>query len=103
MPADYKRSLVRIKLLKREGRLNLVFAGSRSNAWLFSLIVFLFICACSVQAQDLEIKTAYKHGDFKLAYQGETAEILASADDFKVVQIAARDLARDVERVTGKR
>ncbi|HEX6625190.1 MAG TPA: hypothetical protein VF064_15870, partial [Pyrinomonadaceae bacterium] len=45
----------------------------------------------------------YRGGDFKLVYGGRAADILVSPEDFKVVGIAAGDLAADVERVTGKR
>jgi len=35
--------------------------------------------------------------------RGDAADLLVSPDDFKVVQIAARNFADDVERVTGKK
>ena len=57
-----------------------------------------------VSAQDTSwIKADYRKGDFKLAYGGRAAQILVSPDDFKVVRIAASDLAADVERVTGNK
>lgn len=40
-------------------------------------------------------------GDFPLLQDNIAATIIASPDDFTVVSIAARDLARDIERVTG--
>lgn len=42
-------------------------------------------------------------GDFPLVDDGGAADILIGPEDFKVVAIAARDLAADVERVTGRR
>lgn len=43
------------------------------------------------------------NGDFPLVRDGRTAAIVVSADDFKVVSIAANDLAADIERVTSLR
>ena len=42
-------------------------------------------------------------GDFPLVAAGRPAAIVFAPEDFKVVGIAARDLAADVERVTGRR
>jgi len=42
-------------------------------------------------------------GGFALVRGGEAADIVFSAEDFKVVSISAHDLAADVERVTGVR
>jgi hypothetical protein len=42
-------------------------------------------------------------GDFALVSGGRAAEVIYAAEDFKVVAIAANDLAADVERVTGKK
>ena len=49
------------------------------------------------------IHDTYVKGDFRLVDRSETADILVSLADFKVVQIAAENLADDVERVTGKK
>ena len=48
------------------------------------------------------IHHAYAAGDLKLVDRNGAADILVSGADFKVVQIAAQNLAVDVERVTGK-
>jgi hypothetical protein len=40
-------------------------------------------------------------GDFPLVFEKSTADVCVDAADFKVVQIAAENLAGDVERVTG--
>ncbi|HZB46893.1 MAG TPA: glycosyl hydrolase 115 family protein, partial [Pyrinomonadaceae bacterium] len=45
----------------------------------------------------------YRSGDFKLVHGGRAADIIVTPEDFKVVSLAADDLAADVERVTGKR
>lgn len=49
------------------------------------------------------IHDRYAKGDLKLVDRAQAADILVSPDDFKVVQIAAQNLAADVERVTGKK
>src|SRR5215475_15042004 len=41
-------------------------------------------------------------GDFRLV-GAQAADIVVSADDFRVVQIAAENLSQDVERVSGKK
>lgn len=43
----------------------------------------------------------YRKGDFKLVHDGKAADIFIASGDFKVAQIAATNLAGDVERVTG--
>ena len=40
-------------------------------------------------------------GDFLLARHGLAADVCVAGDDYKVAQIAARDFAADVKRVTG--
>ncbi|MCF7674930.1 MAG: glycosyl hydrolase 115 family protein [Akkermansiaceae bacterium] len=42
-------------------------------------------------------------GAFPLVHSATAADIFVSADDWKVAQIAAADLAADVERVTGRK
>jgi hypothetical protein len=42
-------------------------------------------------------------GDFPLVRKGKAADLVVAAGDFKVVGIAAHDLAADIERVTGRR
>lgn len=49
------------------------------------------------------VRDAYRSGDFKLAERTRVSDIVVSAEDFKVVQIAAENLAADVQRVTGKK
>jgi Glycosyl hydrolase family 115/Gylcosyl hydrolase family 115 C-terminal domain len=49
------------------------------------------------------VATEYRNGDFKLFSGARAADILVSPNDFKVVRIAAEDLALDVQRVTGQK
>ena len=65
-------------------------------------ILVLVALTTSITAQSVAVKTRYQSGDFNLVYQDVAADILVSAADFKVVQLAAGDLSSDVEKVTGK-
>ena len=49
------------------------------------------------------VTSEYHQGDFKLVSTGHVTDILIAPDDFKVVRLAADDLAMDVERVTGQK
>jgi hypothetical protein len=62
----------------------------------------LILCV-AISAQGISVRSRFQKGDFKLVFNGQTADILVSSEDAKVVQIAAGDLASDVERVTGKK
>jgi Glycosyl hydrolase family 115/Gylcosyl hydrolase family 115 C-terminal domain len=67
-----------------------------------STLLFLAFCFTgAIVARDLSVKTTYEHGDFSLVRSGFAAGILVSPEDFKVVRIAAGDLAADVEKITG--
>lgn len=72
---------------------------------IYTLLTVLGLSVAStVVAQESSwVKGEYRSGDFKLVYGSRAADILVSPDDFKVVSIAANDLAADVERVTGRR
>jgi hypothetical protein len=71
---------------------------------LVSIIVLAFVSTAQADSPDQTwIHDRYIKGDFILVRGGDTADLLVSTDDFKVVQIAAREFAGDVERVTGKR
>jgi hypothetical protein len=63
--------------------------------------ILFYVIAAS--AQNLTVKSSYKPGDLKLVHGGHTASIQFSKMDHKVVEIAANDLAADIERVTAKR
>ena len=67
---------------------------------LFALI--LLPLSVAVTAQTLDVKTTYRAGDFKLVFGKGTATIVTDPNDLRVVQIAADDLAADIDRVTGK-
>jgi hypothetical protein len=64
----------------------------------------LFACARPSAAQESGwVRDTRRAGDFELVRGGRAADILVSGEDFKVVRIAAGDLASDVERLTGAR
>lgn len=63
----------------------------------------MLLAAISASSQDLSVSGIYKKDSVKLVHNGTTASILISANDFKVVRIAANDIAADIERLTGKR
>ena len=69
---------------------------------IFICVVFLITLSGHATAQKW-VRDAYRIGDFKLAERTRVADIVVSADDFKVVQIAAENLAADVQRVTGNK
>lgn len=73
------------------------------NHPLTQVVLTIVLAAISVSSQTLSIRSDYKKGDFKLVQNDVQANIIVSPEDFKVVQIAARDFAADVERVTGKK
>src|SRR4051794_33138838 len=45
----------------------------------------------------------YRKGDFKLVSGKQAADILIAPEDFKVVKLAANDLAADIWSVTGRK
>jgi len=49
------------------------------------------------------VRDVHHRGDFTLAEPTRVSDIVVSADDSRVVQIAAENLAEDVQRVTGKK
>jgi glycosyl hydrolase family 115 (putative glucuronidase)/glycosyl hydrolase family 115 len=60
--------------------------------------------ATDAKAQDPQwVSDTYHNSDFKLADRTQVADILISSQDFKVVQIAAENLAADVQQVTGRK
>jgi len=81
----------------------LILIGVRSNlTWILICFSIAFIPAPFAVGQVLKLSNSYQPSDFKLVYKNETATILTSPQDFKVVQIAANDLGSDIQRVTGK-
>ena len=67
-------------------------------------LVLVFSCCPGAAATETSwVTTSYRNGDFKLVTGTRAAEILVSPNDFKVVRIAAENLALDVQRVTGQK
>ncbi len=67
----------------------------------YAPICFFGLFVSAVFAQDFVVKNKFQKGDFPLVDKKRTAEIFISKNDFKVVEIAANDLAKDVELVSG--
>src|SRR4051812_18218365 len=66
--------------------------------------ISLFLLAASTAlAAPWVTEQSQQPGDFPLVRESGAAPIVYSAEDFKVVDIAAHDLAADVERVTGSK
>ncbi len=73
-------------------------------AFIFALLTVLGLAGTTAAARETPwVKTEYRRGDFQLVHGARAADILVSPEDFKVVNIAASDLATDVERVTGRK
>ena len=70
---------------------------------LASLIFCLGISFSCVRAQTPWITQTGSEGDFALVAAGKAAPVLYSDSDYKVVGLAAGDLAADIERVTAAR
>jgi hypothetical protein len=74
--------------------------------FIFPLCSGLILVLCfsgAVVAQEISLKANFQKGDFPLVRTNQTADIFVSNNDFKVVRIAAKDFADDIERVSGKR
>jgi hypothetical protein len=66
------------------------------------ITLLLLICCCPLNAKVGDIvKESPEKGDFKLVYDGASAGIFYDSNDFKVVEIAANNLADDIANVTG--
>ena len=61
------------------------------------------LAAATAPAQTAYVDAAFHDGDFKLVAAGGAATIWVAAEDYQVAKLAAGDLAKDVERVTGVR
>ena len=66
----------------------------------FILSFLLLALATGAFAQAISVRSEMLRGDLPLVFNGRAATIFFSAADHKVVQIAANDLAADIERVT---
>ena len=65
----------------------------------FTLVGSAFASGASSPAEPW-IRSEFRTGDFKLVQAGHAADIVVAEEDLKVVQLAAGDLAADIERVT---
>ena len=73
----------------------------RPYVWSMALLAIFASAASAASAELTWITTAPHNGDFALVRAGRAADLLVSPDDFKVVSIAAHDLASDIAEVTG--
>ena len=79
-------------------------AATRSGEFLpLKIFLCLLIAVSSGFAQEISVKNKFQKNDFPLIYKKQTAEILISKDDFKVVEIAANDFASDIEKVSNRK
>jgi hypothetical protein len=67
------------------------------------LVMSIAATAKSAERGSLDVRAVRQAGDFALVQRGQAAPVVVAASDYKVVQLAAADLAADVERVTGVR
>lgn len=65
--------------------------------------LMLIALAAGAVAQEISVRSSLRPGDIPLVHNGTAANIFYSAEDHKVVHVAASHLAEDIERVTGKR
>lgn len=72
---------------------------------LFSLILFFMLCGGLVRTAeaDVWISDQPTPGGFALSVKGQSVPVRHDPQDYPVVAIAARDLAADLELVTGRR
>jgi Glycosyl hydrolase family 115/Gylcosyl hydrolase family 115 C-terminal domain len=66
-----------------------------------ALLALIASAASAANAKPAWIGTTPHAGDFVLVREGRAADLLVAPDDFKVVSIAAHDLAADIAEVTG--
>ena len=61
-----------------------------------------FVCGSATAAESW-VHGAASPGDFPLVQQRRAVPVVVAAEDFKVVELAAQDLAADIEHVTGRK
>ena len=71
----------------------------KPGQWVAALALVIFAAAAA--ANDSWVRTDARPGDFPLVHAGRAATLVYAESDAKVVALAARGLAKDVERVTG--
>jgi hypothetical protein len=69
---------------------------------LLATLLWLSLVCLHLQAATSWIDSHEHEGDFPLVSKEKVPRILVASDDFTVVQIAAKDLASDIKRVTGQ-
>ncbi|HKX83274.1 MAG TPA: glycosyl hydrolase 115 family protein [Pyrinomonadaceae bacterium] len=77
--------------------------GSLWNLSSLGAALLCLVLSSAASAQRISVNSTLQKGDFKLVFNKRSASILVAPEDAAVVQIAAGDLALDVERVTGIR
>src|SRR5262245_17611780 len=81
-----------------------ILRQATSSICVCAVVCFLLCCASIAAISEPEwIHYTYLKGDFKLVHGSAAADIVVSSNDFKVVQIAAENLADDISRVTGRK
>lgn len=72
---------------------------------LYTGLLFLALFAVNTQAQTKSnwVDSRAHQGDFPLVAKKQSAPIVVAPEDFKVVALAAHDLAQDIERVSGRK
>jgi len=74
-----------------------------SNLRVIGLMFLLSLAQTAAAQESGWVRDVRRARDFALVSRGRAADVYVSPDDFEVVRIAAKDLAVDVERVTGVR
>lgn len=67
------------------------------------LFLVLFAITAKAQTKSNWVDSRANQGDFPLVAKKQPAPIVVAPEDFTVVAIAARDLAQDINRVTGRK
>lgn len=70
---------------------------------LFSGLFYLILFAITAQANTNWVDSRMHKGDFPLVSKKQLTTIVVAQEDFNVVDIAAKDLAQDIQRVTGRK
>ncbi|WP_249600422.1 glycosyl hydrolase 115 family protein [Zunongwangia pacifica] len=72
----------------------------KNSSYLFSALCILL--SCVTYGQKTMVSHTSAEGSFGLVTTNKTAELVLDASDFEGVAIAAKNLQKDIERVTGK-
>ena len=77
--------------------------NQRQSKRIFECLLICGLIGVPVFGQSLALKPQLGPGDFPLVHKNRAATIVISTGDFTVAQIAAADLATDIEKVTGRK